>query len=75
MVFRKDFIHRIKVRLGAKLRDSMNLLVKGGIPLCKIDTIFQPFHHQRTFRVTSPGKYFNVYLSLIHAMLKLYLLH
>lgn len=40
MVFRKDFIHRIKVRLGAKLRDSMNLLVKGGIPLSKIDTIF-----------------------------------
>lgn len=40
MVFPKDFIHRIKERVGAKLHDAINLLVKGGIPLSKIKTIF-----------------------------------
>ena len=40
MVFPKDFIYRIKERVGAKLYDSVNLLVKGGIPLSKIKTIF-----------------------------------
>ena len=40
MVFPKDFIHKIKERVGAKLHDAINLLVKEGIPLSKIKTIF-----------------------------------